>query len=49
MQELREALDNYMRNWPKRPSATPTADVADMQGMEMTGDQLQQMLDELQR
>ena len=50
MQELREALDNYMRELAEEAQRNPDSQMSqDMQGMEMTGDQLQQMLEELQR
>lgn len=50
MQEMREALNDYMRQLAERAEANPDSPQAQgMQGMQMTGDQLQQMLDELQK
>jgi uncharacterized protein (TIGR02302 family) len=50
MQELREALDNYMRQLAEEARRNPDQQMSqDMQGMQMTGNQLQEMLDELQR
>lgn len=50
MQELREALQDYMRQLAEEAQRNPDSQMSqDMQGMEMTGDQLQQMLEELQR
>ena len=50
MQEMREALNDYMRQLAERSQANPDSQQAqDMQGMQMTGDQLQKMLDELQK
>jgi uncharacterized protein (TIGR02302 family) len=50
MSELREALDDYMRQLAQEAENNPDQQMSEnMQGMQMTGDQLQQMLDELQR
>lgn len=48
MQELRDALDNYMRQLAEEAERAPDQQMSDMQGMQMTGDQLQQLLDKLQ-
>lgn len=48
MQELRDALDNYMRQLAEE-SRDSDRDMSELQGMEMTGNQLQELLDELQR
>ena len=48
MQELRDALDNYMRQLAEE-SRDSDRDMSELQGMEMTGNQLQDLLDELQR
>ncbi|GGE18158.1 TIGR02302 family protein [Gemmobacter megaterium] len=48
MQELRDALDNYMRQLAQEADRAPDQQMSDMQGMQMTGDQLQQLLDKLQ-
>lgn len=50
MSELREALDEYLRQLAEESQRNGDQQMSqDMPGMEMTGDQLQQMLDELQR
>jgi uncharacterized protein (TIGR02302 family) len=50
MQELREALSDYMRELAEEAERNPDSQLSqNMEGMEMSGDQLQQMLDELQR
>ncbi|MDR5653448.1 DUF4175 domain-containing protein [Ruixingdingia sedimenti] len=50
MREFREALDNYMRQLAQEAERNPDSQLSqDMQGMQMTGDQLQQMLDRLQQ
>lgn len=50
MQELREALNDYMRELAEEAERNPDSQLSqNMEGMEMSGDQLQQMLDELQR
>lgn len=48
MQELREALDNYMRQLAEESERDPDQQMSDMQGMQMTGNQLQELLDKLQ-
>lgn len=48
MQELRDALDNYMRQLAEESERDPDQQMSDMQGMQMSGDQLQQLLDKLQ-
>lgn len=50
MQELREAMDDYMRQLAEEAERNPNGEAANEQNsMEMTGDQLQQMLEELQK
>jgi uncharacterized protein (TIGR02302 family) len=50
MQELRDALDNYMRQLAEEAQRNPDQQMSEnMQGMQMTGNQLQELLDELQR
>ena len=50
MQELREAMDDYMRQLAEEAERNPDGEAADEQNsMEITGDQLQQMLEELQK
>ncbi|WP_050528045.1 DUF4175 domain-containing protein [Pseudorhodobacter aquimaris] len=50
MQELREATDDYMRLLAEEAERNPDGAAADEQNaMEMTGDQLSQMLEELQK
>ncbi len=50
MSELRDALDEYMRQLAQESERNGDEQMSqDMQGMQMTGDQLQQMLDELQK
>ncbi len=50
MSELRDALNEYMRQLAQEAENNPDQQMSEnMQGMQMTGDQLQQMLDELQR
>ncbi|MDP2084936.1 MAG: DUF4175 domain-containing protein [Gemmobacter sp.] len=48
MQELRDALDNYMRQLAEESERDPDQQMSDMQGMQMTGNQLQELLDKLQ-
>lgn len=48
MQELRDALDNYMRQLAEESERDPDQQMSDMQGMQMSGDQLQELLDKLQ-
>lgn len=50
MQDMRQALNEYMRQLAQEAERNPGSQTAqNMPGMEMSGDQLQQMLDELQR
>lgn len=50
MQELREALNDYMQELAEEAERNPDSELSqNMEGMQMSGDQLQQMLDELQR
>ena len=49
MQELREAMDNYMRQLAEEAERDPDQQMSDLQGMQMTGDQLQELLDKLQQ
>jgi uncharacterized protein (TIGR02302 family) len=50
MQELREAMDDYMQQLAEEAQRNPDREMSqNLEGMEMTGDQLQQMLDELQK
>jgi len=50
MQELREAMNDYMRELAEEAERNPDSQLSqNMEGMEMSGDQLQQMLDELQK
>lgn len=50
MQEMREALNDYMRELAEQAERDPDSELSqNMDGMQMSGDQLQQMLDELQR
>ncbi len=50
MQEMREALDNYMRQLAEEAERNPDSQMSQQQGgMTMSQDQLQQMLDELQK
>ena len=50
MQELREALNDYMQELAEEAQRNPDSQLSqNMEGMQMSGDQLQQMLDELQR
>ncbi|THD83570.1 TIGR02302 family protein [Aliigemmobacter aestuarii] len=50
MQELREALNDYMQELAEEAQRNPDREMSqNLEGMEMTGDQLQQMLDELQK
>ncbi|MFN3294589.1 MAG: DUF4175 domain-containing protein, partial [Gemmobacter sp.] len=48
MQELRDALDNYMRQLAEEAERDPDQQMSDMQGMQMSGNQLQELLDKLQ-
>lgn len=50
MQELREAMNEYMRELAEEAERNPDSQMSqNMEGMQMSGDQLQQMLDELQK
>ena len=50
MADLREALDDYMRQLAEQAQRNPDSQMSqNQQGLEMTTDQLQQMLDELQK
>lgn len=51
MQEMQQALNEYMRELGEEAQRNPgdSAQQEGMQGRQMTGDQLQEMLDELQR
>ncbi|NUB44768.1 TIGR02302 family protein [Fertoebacter nigrum] len=50
MQEMREALNNYMRELAEESQRNPDQQLSEnMEGMEMSGDQLQEMLDKLQQ
>lgn len=50
MQEMRQALNDYMRELAEEAQRNPDSQLSqNMDGMEMSGDQLQQMLEELQR
>lgn len=52
MQEMRQALDEYMQELAEQAEREPGADEPDrqqMEGMQMSGDQLQEMMDRLQQ
>jgi uncharacterized protein (TIGR02302 family) len=50
MQDMRQALNEYMRQLAQEAQRNPQGQSAqNMDGMQMSGDQLKQMLDELQR
>lgn len=50
MQEMREALNDYMRELAEEAQRNPDSQMSqNMEGMQMSGDQLQEMLDELQK
>ena len=50
MQDMREALNDYMRELAEEQQRNPDSQAGqDQQGMQMSQDQLQQMLDELQK
>jgi hypothetical protein len=50
MQELREALNDYMRELAEEAQRNPDQQLSEnQQGMQMSGDQLQEMLDQLQQ
>ncbi|MFN3937915.1 MAG: DUF4175 domain-containing protein [Gemmobacter sp.] len=48
MQELRDALDNYMRQLAEEAERNPDQQMSDLDGMQMSGNQLQELLDRLQ-
>lgn len=48
MQDLRAALDSYMQQLAKESAQDPNRQMSDLEGMQMSGDQLQEMLDKLQ-
>lgn len=50
MKEMREALDDYMRQLAEEAQRNPDSQLSqNMDGMQMSGDQLQEMLKELQK
>lgn len=50
MQDMRQALDDYMRQLAEESQKNPDSQMSqNMPGMTLSGDQLKQMLDELQR
>lgn len=49
MQELRDALDNYMRQLAQESERDPNQQMSDLDGMQMSGNQLQELLDQLQK
>jgi uncharacterized protein (TIGR02302 family) len=50
MQEMQQALNEYMRELAEQAQRNPDSQMSEnMDGLQMSGDQLQQMLDELQR
>jgi uncharacterized protein (TIGR02302 family) len=49
MKELRQAMNDYMRQLAQEADKNPDQQQPDTQGMQMSADQLQQMLDELQK
>lgn len=50
MQEMREALNDYMRELAEEAQRNPDQQMSqNMEGMQMSGNQLQEMLDELQK
>ena len=50
MQELRQAMEDYMRQLAEEAARNPEGQAAqEQEGMEMSGDQLQQLLEELQQ
>jgi uncharacterized protein (TIGR02302 family) len=50
MQELRQAMEDYMRQLAEEAARNPDGQAAqEQEGMEMSGDQLQQLLEELQK
>lgn len=50
MQEMQQALNDYMEQLAEEAERNPDSQMSEnMQGMEMSGDQIQQMLDELKK
>jgi uncharacterized protein (TIGR02302 family) len=50
MQDMRQALNDYMKQLAQEAERNPDSQLSEnMPGMQMSGDQLQQMLDELQK
>lgn len=50
MQEMQQALDDYMQELAEQAERNPDSQMSqNMDGMEMSGDQIQQMLDELKK
>jgi uncharacterized protein (TIGR02302 family) len=50
MQEMQQALDDYMQERAEQAERNPDSQMSqNMDGMEMSGDQIQQMLDELKK
>ncbi|WP_235829676.1 TIGR02302 family protein [Frigidibacter oleivorans] len=49
MDELRQATDDYIRQLAERGEQMPEEQMAQGQGQQITGDQIQQMMDEIQR
>lgn len=50
MQEMRQALNDYMRELAEEAERNPDSQMSqNMDGMQMSGDQLQEMLEELQK
>jgi uncharacterized protein (TIGR02302 family) len=50
MQEMQQALNDYMEQLAEEAERNPDSQMSqNMQGMEMSGDQIQQMLDELKK
>lgn len=50
MQEMQQALNDYMKELAEEAQRNPDSQMSqNMEGMQMSGDQLQQMLDELQK
>ena len=50
MQEMQQALNEYMEQLAEEAERNPDSQMSEnMQGMEMSGDQIQQMLDELKK
>lgn len=49
MQELRDALDNYMRQLAEEAQRNPDQQMSDLDSLQMDGNQLQELLDRLQQ